>query len=261
MNLVMLFASVLCVPARSQLNLSEALGTARAVTVRSAEVRAEMQREADDAEFKAWGIDPKFLFLMRRNQPCAGADCIPMRRTLAEALRAVPPFLRANNLQAIFWDDPGNDGMPEGDADGKMVSMTASPGKLMRVLVHELAHHYDEHAGAVTGAYLDIRFSRQPLWDELAALWKRIRENRSAGRPQIDDQVRAELRRLRVPRRGDDDVHLTGDGYEYWAGSVELYWLHQGDRKALQPYLIDDEIGFLEEIFDRRRPAREALGP
>ena len=257
----MLLAAAFCVPAHSQLNLGEAFPAARDMSAKSREVLAEIQRKADDAEFKKWGIDPQLLFLTHRNQDCIDADCIPMRRALVDALRAVPPFLRTNDLQMIFWDDPGDEGMPEGQADGEAVSITASTSKLQRVLVHELAHHYDEHNGEVTGIYLNIRFAKQPLWNELDALWKHIREKKSAGRPKIDDYVRAELRRLRVPRRDDDDVHLTGDYYEYWAGSVELYWLDKGDRKALQSYLIDDEIDFLKKLFESPERSATRHGP
>ncbi|MFA6004838.1 MAG: hypothetical protein WC881_12325, partial [Elusimicrobiota bacterium] len=202
MSILVLLAALFCSPAHSQINLSEAAFSARGLSLQAGGIL----QASDSAEFKKWGIDEHFLSLTQKRRDCKGAERARMRRALADTLRAVPAFLRADDLETVYWEDPGDDRI-DGRADGKMVSVTASPSRLLHVLIHELAHHYDEHHGRISGMYTDIRFAKPPMWAELEAMWRYMDQNQAAGRPRIDEHVRSELRRLRVPRRNADDTH------------------------------------------------------
>jgi hypothetical protein len=85
------------------------------------------------------------------------------------------------------------------------------------------------------------------LWDSIFEINPRPRDPKW----HTNDAIHETMRRLHLPRRHDSDVYLTSNGHEYWAGSVELYWLHSGDRNKLKDYLTDPEIDVLQALFDR----------
>lgn len=201
-----------------------------------------------------WGIDPSFFELKCLEGECSVEKKMTVIKEIGVALEKVPKFLRGTKISMLNWTELASGSAPQGHAvkewDSIQFATPIDADTFERVLVHEIAHLWDETDHGIVSNFLKIRYYTQPYKAALSELWEHIRSINVDKSVRVRDQKLTEiLVENKMLRRSDSDIHAS-DVYEYWGISVELYYHYRklGRLSELETVLSKPEIDFLSKL-------------
>lgn len=204
-------------------------------------------------ELVNWGVNPQFFTLQCLEGTCSSEKRKIIVNKIISALQSMPEFLKNTKIEMLFWKELNSGEESQGNADQQWNSIsfsTSIDSPIERVLVHEIAHLWDETDHTTASRYLKIRYYTKEYQKLLEQLWAHMHKINEPQKFKIkDDTISEILTKNNMLRRNNTDVHAS-DVYEYWAISIELYYRYKNQNmlNKIEDVLSLDEINYLSKL-------------